>query len=383
MRILLATDTKVYVKDGRYYADNSFVPVVKRYFDAFQEIILCTRTVNVSEIPTFCAEISQYIYDYIAIDSLKSVLLNKYNQQIINAISNCDIVVSRVPSIVSYRVADIAIRQNKPYMTEAMGCAWDAYWNHGILGKSIALYMFLKMKKLVYRASYSTYVTEKFLQSRYPSKNNSINASNVSIGKLEDRVLKKRINKIKKRDSSKLVLLTAAAVNVRYKGHEYVIRAIKSLCDSGIDITYYLAGKGDQTFLRNLSKKYQVEDRVIFLGGLSRQDVINAMDMADIYIQPSKQEGLPRSIIEAMSRGCPVLGANTAGIPELIQNECVFKRGSVSSVISSIKMILNEDLERIAIENFSKAKEYEEEILDNRRQLYYEKIKRELLEKSI
>lgn len=380
MRILIATDTKVYLREGRYYADNAFAAIMKRYYEAFGEIILCTRTIDVTQIPFFCAEVTPYIIECIGIYHLKKIFLNKYHAQLAKAISDCNMVVARVPSIIAYKTADIAKGLNKIYLTEAMGCAWDAYWNHGLVGKLIAPYMYFKMKNLVAQANYVTYVTKKFLQRRYPCVNDSINASNVAIGKLDETILEKRIQRIRHRDQQSLTLLTAAAVDVRYKGHEYVIKSLNAISQRGIRIKYYLAGKGDQTFLRELAKKYQVEEKVVFLGGLSHEDVLKVMDDADVYIQPSKQEGLPRAMIEAMSRGCPVLGANTAGIPELISSKCLFKKGSVLAVINAMEAFFNENWEQYAIENFNKAREYEEAILNDRRTAYYDKIKNKLLQ---
>ena len=77
-------------------------------------------------------------------------------------------------------------------------------------------------------------------------------------------------------------------------------------------------------------------------------------DSIDIYVQPSKQEGLPRAVIEAMSRGCPVLGTDIAGIPELIQERCLFKKGSVKSFINAVERLLICNQADIAIENFNK-----------------------------
>ncbi|MFR9276345.1 glycosyltransferase [Finegoldia magna] len=86
-----------------------------------------------------------------------------------------------------------------------------------------------------------------------------------------------------------------------------------------------LQGGGNQDYLLSIAKTYHVEDRVIFWGRLSPEKVQEWMDKVDIYIQPSLQEGLPRSVIEAMSRGCLVLGART-GIPELLDPRFVVKR---------------------------------------------------------
>lgn len=92
----------------------------------------------------------------------------------------------------------------------------------------------------------------------------------------------------------------------------------------------------------------------------------------DIYVQPSLQEGLPRAVIEAMSRGCPVIGSTTGGIPELIASECVFKRKSKSSFIAVMSKIDKNFLLRNAKQNFEKAEEYEKDYLDEKRSKFYE-----------
>ena len=97
-------------------------------------------------------------------------------------------------------------------------------------------------------------------------------------------------------------------------------------------------------------------------------------DSLDIYIQPSKQEGLPRAVIEAMSRGCPVIGTNIAGIPELIQKEFLFKKGSTKEVISALNRIMKADLGKIATENFNNAREYEKDKLIEKREYFYDEF---------
>ena len=99
------------------------------------------------------------------------------------------------------------------------------------------------------------------------------------------------------------------------------------------------------------------------------------MDEADIYIQPSLQEGLPRSMIEAMSRGCVCLGARTAGIPELINDEFVFRRKSVKDIAKYIKKVCEDtDIEYECMRNYQKAKEYEDTVLQKRRNAFYSEI---------
>ena len=80
----------------------------------------------------------------------------------------------------------------------------------------------------------------------------------------------------------------------------------------------------------------------------------------NIYIQPSLQEGLPRSVIEAMSFGIPCLGSSIAGIPELLESNCLFStKGNVAKNIAQLLMNMSvEDLCEQGIRNFSKSKEY-------------------------
>ena len=85
----------------------------------------------------------------------------------------------RLPSLVSLKVYRLARKNSKKYLTEVMGCAWDAYWNHSIVGKLLAPGMFLGMRRMVKKADYCVYVTKSFLQKRYPCNNESVGISNV------------------------------------------------------------------------------------------------------------------------------------------------------------------------------------------------------------
>ena len=117
------------------------------------------------------------------------------------------------------------------------------------------------------------------------------------------------------------------------------------------------------------------------MGRLSPEKVQEWMDKVDIYIQPSLQEGLPRSVIEAMSRGCLVLGARTAGIPELLDPRFVVKRKSEKDIANKIEMCLNlssSEKNAICSRNFAEAKNYQLEKLDKRRNEFFYQIKKKI-----
>lgn len=378
MRIFIATDITVFKHNGQIFANQKHSTIFKRYSKVFGKIILCSRIEKIDRITESFEDITDIIESTISIVSLANMLFNGLNKEMAAAIKKCDLVICRCPAISAYKAADIAHNNGIPYLAESMGDAWDAYWNHGVQGKAIAPYMFLKMKSVVRNADYAVYVTSKYLQKRYPCKSASIAASNVLIQDLENEVLEKRKQKIYRFEKKTITLMTTAAVDVWYKGQQYVIKAIKQLNSKGISIRYLVVGEGDTDYLKRIAEKEGVSSQVIFCGRLPLNEVFILLDETDIYIQPSLQEGLPRSVIEAMSRGCVCIGAHTAGIPELIDDSMVVKRKSVEDIVKKILYYIGLPVkEKIEMseKNFNQAKQYTAEVLDSRRNKYFLRIK--------
>jgi glycosyltransferase involved in cell wall biosynthesis len=309
------------------------------------------------------------------LSSFKGMLFNRSELVSIlyNQIKNIDFLIVRLPSVIGSISIKIARKMNKPYLIELVGCPWDAYWNHSWKGKLFAPFMWYATKKAVKNAPYVLYVTNEFLLRRYPSKGKTICCSDVALTTLDDGVLEARLHKIKQMTKHKPIILgTTAAVDVRYKGQEYVIQAIAELNRQGYTFEYHMAGGGDKSYLKFVAEKNGVLDKVRFLGSIPHEKVFNYLDNIDIYIQPSNQEGMPRALIEAMSRACPCIGSSTGGIPELINNKYVFKKKSVKDIEKLLTKILNKyEMLNEAKINFYKSKEFDSQILNLKRNSFY------------
>ena len=377
MRIFIASDLRATVCNGRIFLASQHYYIIKRYYEAFGPCTLCSRVLH-QEVTDKLMDATEFIEAMIEVKSLGQSLSPAFIKKIAPAISEADLVIARLHSIIGMRALDYAHKHGKKCFAELMGDAWDGLWNHGVIGKLIAPYVFLMTKKVTWNADYALYVTNEFLQKRYPCKNPSVAASNVQLVEVSDDVLNKRIEWIKKCDTKSLRLMTTAAVDVRYKGQEFVIKAIPFLNKAGIRVQYLLVGGGEQTYLKEIAKSCGVEDQVVFVGRLPLPKVFELLDTVDIYIQPSLQEGLPRSVIEAMSRGCPAIGARTAGIPELLSPECVVKRKSSADIAETIIRIAHQEkMKELATRNFEEAKEYRNDVLNKRREAYFSRIKAE------
>ncbi len=317
------------------------------------------------------------------IASLKGMLLYKQNSKniIYNEVKKADYIVARLPSFIGNLAINAAIKMKKPYLIEVVGCPWDSLWNHSLKGKIIAPYMYFKTKKLVKDAKYVVYVTNEFLQKRYPTKGKYVNCSNVALKEFDDNVLVNRLNKIKNmQKNSKIVLGTAAAVDVRYKGQQYVIKALGKLKKQGItNYEYQLVGGGDQTYLKSIAEKYNITEQVKFLGVMPHDKVFEWLDTIDIYVQPSRQEGLPRSLIEAMSRALPAFGANTGGIPELLEQDYIFSntRKNIDEICNILQSFNKDTMREQALRNFEEAKKYDKRIIEERRKKFFENFRKE------
>lgn len=296
------------------------------------------------------------------------ILYKKRIRIIENAIKEADAVIIRTPSS---QLINLCKKHNKPYAVEVVGCPWDSLWNHSWKARLFALNAYLDAKKVIKDSPYVLYVTNEFLQRRYPTNGKNINCSNVSLLPFADNILENRIKKIAEYNGF-LTLVTTAALDVKYKGQQYVIEALGILKKAGItNFEYWLIGGGNSNYLKKEAKKWGVESQVKIIGQLEHSNVFELLTKADLYIQPSLQEGLPRAVIEAMSLALPCIGSDIAGIPELLEKDCLFKAAASNEIANLLRAMNKQYLTRLAKYNFAKAKEYDIDVLKEKRKTFY------------
>ena len=296
-------------------------------------------------------------------------------------IKQVDVVIIRAPSAFGTYAYNICQQLNKPYITEVVGCTWDSNWNYGsLLGKLRAPLSFIKNKSVVKNSIANLYVTEHFLQGRYPTNATiTTHASNVHIPDPDDSVLEPHINRLSSVKSDHVFKLGILAnIAVKYKGYNVAIEALRKLKERRPDLRFQflVAGGGSPEYINGLIKKYDMANEVKLLGQLASGDeVFNYLDDLDIFLQPSLTEGLPRSVIEAMSRGCPVLASSAGGIPELLNKQFLHKPGDAEKLSFDIeKLIADKELRvKAAKQNFERSKDYTDSVLSQRRLDFYKK----------
>lgn len=369
-------------KSGQYFNTVLTDELFKRYEIIANDINVAIRVISIKEenVNKKYAKLSKEKYKIIECPNLSSLKglaidLKKCKSILKNEIEKSDYIIIRLPSMIGNLAVSVAKRLNKPYLIEMVGCPWDAFWNYSLKGKVFAPIMTYMTKKRVKNAPYVLYVTKEFLQKRYPTKGKCINCSNVILNDFDEKNLEIRKERIyNSKDDSVKIIATTAAIDVKYKGQKYVIKAIKKLIKHGKKIEYWLIGGGNNKYLNKFVKRYKLENNVKFLGSLPHEKVFEKLKNVDIYVQPSKQEGLPRALIESMSMGCLCVGSQTGGIPELLEEKYIFKKGNVRQLAKIIYNIKMEDYIEQGKRNFQRSKDYEKEILENRRNSFYKEF---------
>lgn len=102
------------------------------------------------------------------------------------------------------------------------------------------------------------------------------------------------------------------------KGIDAIIRALTLLPP---EVKFLIAGGGsEETMLKNLAAELRVMDRVMFLGSLNREDVPKYRNtvVSDIFVHPSRSEGLGNSVLSAMAGRLPVIASQVGGLADFI-----------------------------------------------------------------
>ena len=101
-----------------------------------------------------------------------------------------------------------------------------------------------------------------------------------------------------------------------YQNHEVAIRAFAEIEEPGA--RYLIVGLGElEAKLKKLVLKLGLQNRIFFLG--YRADVKEILQVADAFVFPSLQEGLPVALMEAMTVGLPVVCSRIRGNTDLIE----------------------------------------------------------------
>lgn len=309
-------------------------------------------------------------------------------------------VILRVPGTIGTVAAGILEARGQPFALEVVGDPWEGFGpsaNHHPLRPLLRLWAAYELKRQCRRARLVLYVTEHALQARYPCRVPSTKAGQVetvahAVSDVEMGDGAYGASSETSGEGARAVqpgthgeragpweLVCVASMEQPYKGLDILIRAVAACTSRGTSISLNLLGDGrERRSLERLASELGVAQFVKFQGWLPSGPAVQAfLDAADLFVLPSRVEGLPRALVEAMGRGLPCISTSVGGIPELLPREALVDPGDAAGLAHRITAWLadGELRSRMGEANLRRALEFRESVLQPRREAFFRGVR--------
>lgn len=387
MKLLFVHDHPFYKGDNIIYTGGSFPKQLwSNYLLNFNDIKVYARTsksINSKNGISSAENVSFYLTQQYS--SPIKLITNKkrIEQELEILIKDVDVVLTRLPSALGIIAGYVALKFNKPLWVEQVGNAKEALGSHGsLLGKVAAPFFQYQNIKIVKQADFVSYVTENKLQKDYPNHPQAITVSLSNV--IINSILEKQGLKQERFSGDIFKIGLIGGFDARYKGQDILLNAI-ALLEEDIrkNIKISFIGKGDYAWVLNLAESLNLKDNIEYIGPLEAGKQVNEfLKTLSLYVQPSLTEGMPRATIEAMAMGCPVIGSNVGGLPDIVSEKFVHQRGNAQELSNHIKQLYldREILVQESTLSLKKAIPYLKENLDKKRQEFYSLMNERLID---
>lgn len=393
MKLLVILEQHFFVDGTRVYVDvQCDRDFWTRYLAVFEEVVVCARISPLSKEQnvTRLLRSDREGVTFLALPEFRGAMGAFKNQVAVKkvvrqALNCCDRVTMRIPSPIALVAYSEILRSKKPYAVDMMMNPWTAYSRASMqhpLQPVIQIATTLATKWICWNANGVSYVTERILQAQYPcratkygeSKDyftthfSTINLNDNHFSKIEWR----------KEKPEELVLVHTGKMSDYRKGHDVFIDVVKILNNRGIPTKGIMIGDGH---LRSLFEEYArengVDEHIEFVGWLAGFSAVQqVLQRGHVFLYPTKSEGLPRAVIEAMASGLVVIASAVDGIPELLPASLTCNEITPEAFSERVEYLVNnwDMVHEIRERNNIKAKEYHTDILSERRRDFYEKL---------
>jgi glycosyltransferase involved in cell wall biosynthesis len=148
----------------------------------------------------------------------------------------------------------------------------------------------------------------------------------------------------KRSDQSKAITILWVGRFVRGKGVEYIIQAAKKLVKEVPDLKILLVGDGpSKEKIKSLIEKFDLNKNVIIKENIANENMPKIYQKSDIFVLPSLNEGVPKTLLEAMACGKPVIISEFPHLAELIKNAALtFPKGDVHALADKIMSLIRD-----------------------------------------
>jgi glycosyltransferase involved in cell wall biosynthesis len=387
--------------DGRVWTPGSFAySFWERYLEVFDQVQVLGRVRAVTEPAAGAVEATGRGVLFARLPHYRGAAQLLIHSAAIRAaarraIGLHDAVILRVPSPVASLIERGLVRRGIPYALEVVGDPYDVFSPGAVrhpLRRLIRWKMTRDLRRQARGAIGAAYVTRQALQKRYPCRREAdlsavswsndlvtparpyvTHYSSVDLDRESFLAVRSRVA-----PASPMRLVTVGSFEQLYKGPDVLVEAMAICVARALDVTLLFVGGGRyMEEIRRRAAEMGIGARVQFAGHVtSRVDVLAHLDAADLFVLPSRQEGLPRAMIEAMARGLPCVGTTVGGIPELLNDDDLVPPGDAQALARKIEEVVRNPsrLEAMSRRSIERARDFTPERLAARRAEFYRHV---------
>ncbi|GGL75095.1 hypothetical protein GCM10010840_11480 [Deinococcus aerolatus] len=299
-----------------------------------------------------------------------------------NALLKESAVLLRIPGILGAIAYSILKKTGRPYGVLVAGDPHEVFARGAVRHPLRPLFQWWftrEMQIQCQNAMAISYVTRSALQKRYPSRagfSTSFSDVKLSEDTFVDRPHTGWQGLATAQRPCRMALV--GSLEQMYKAPDVVIKALAICANYDLHLQLTIIGEGKhRPELEALTRELNVQDRVRFAGQLSSGEAVrHELDQADLFVLPSRTEGLPRAMIEAMARGLPCIGSTVGGIPELLPSEDLVPPGDVHALAQKLQEVVTSPtrLGAMSSRNLEAAHTYEDSAMTQQRTAFYQYI---------
>jgi L-malate glycosyltransferase len=359
--------------------------------DSFEQVVLLARVGNRNDSSTggnkvegpsvSVRELPDYLGPWNYLLTLPSL-----RSRVREAVAQSDTYLIRVPGLIGRLAWQEIRRLKRPYAAEVMSDPWDTMSLGSMPSPFRPLYREIaarNLRMICENAVATLYWSSGIMCQRYPSADDACTCVAPRIflngGYASPERMHERFREIDSGNGRVWRIGFVGSFAQLYKGGDTLLRSLALCLGLGASLEASFIGEGRyREKIELLSRDLLVEQNVNFLGQLDfGAPVSDFLDCVDLFVMPSRAEGLPRALVEAMARGCPCIGSNVGGIPELLDPDDLVPANDPKALAQKIMEVTADPrrMKAMSVRNLARAKQYDPEILKAKRREFYQYVR--------
>ena len=376
MRLSVVLEQRfIHTADGATF-DNGHATYAhwQRYLNTFEEVQVVGRSQLVQVVPDGYRRVDGPAVTVLHVPYYQGPVgllkrLPQVSAALLRGLEPQEAVIVRLSGVLGHLAAGLRYWQRQPFAVEVVNDPFMGYGPDGTQHplRPVFRWVLTNLTRWQCRQAVAVqYVTRQALQRLYPTRH-----ENVSFGVSDVHLPPEAFSGPRQYDRPARLAVLVGMLEQRHKAADIAIAALAKLRGQGHDLHLRIVGDGPlRSELEAQAAALGIAPFVEFVGQRSTPaEVRGDLREADLFLIPSRTEGMPRVLLEALAQGLPAIGSAVGGIPELLDAAHLVKPGSVEDLARAWQALSLDTaaLTRESARNHHAAQEYADHVLDGQR----------------